>query len=102
MDFVDETALDALISEINFADRPPEGVPAGRITVLNDRSAGKVEVAVRFGSEENLPKGAEAFGAMSSPNAGTLCAASPLMMNTEVVLERQARSRSLRVRLAFV
>jgi hypothetical protein len=36
--------LDALLNEINSADGP-EGVPAKRLTVLADRSAGKVVAA---------------------------------------------------------
>jgi hypothetical protein len=84
----DEAALDALLNEINSADGPPEGVPATRITVLADRSAGKVLVAVRFGSEEDLRKGAEAFEAMSPPDAGSMRRVS--VDSYEVVLERQA------------
>jgi hypothetical protein len=63
-------------------------VPATRITVLADRSAGKVLVAVRFGSEEDLRKGAEAFEAMSPPDAGSMRRVS--VDSYEVVLERQA------------
>jgi hypothetical protein len=84
----DEAALEALLSEINSHDGPPEGVPAKRITVLADRSAGKVVVAVRFGSEEDLRKGAEAFEAMSPPDAGSMRRVS--VDSYEVVLERQA------------
>jgi hypothetical protein len=84
----DDAALDALLSEINSADGPPEGVPAKRITVLADRSAGKVVVAVRFGSEEDLRKGAEALEAMSPPAAGSMRRVSVDVY--EVVLERQA------------
>lgn len=84
----DDVALEALLSEINAADGPPEGVPAKRITVLADRSAGKVVVAVRFGSEENLRKGAEAFEAMSPPAVGNIRRVS--VDTYEVVLERQA------------
>ena len=84
----DDAALEALLSEINASDGPPEGVPAKRITVLADRSAGKVVVAVRFGSEEDLRKGAEVFEAMSPPAAGTMRRVS--VDAYEVVLERQA------------
>lgn len=55
----DDAALDALLDRINADDGAPEGVPATRITVLADRAAGKVVIAVRFGSEEDLRKGAE-------------------------------------------
>ena len=84
----DDAALDALLGEINAADGPPEGVPAKRITVLADRSAGKVVVAVRFGSEEDLRRGAEAFEAMSPPDAGSMRRVS--VDSYEVVLELQA------------
>jgi hypothetical protein len=84
----DDVALDALLKEINSAGGPPPGVPATRITVLADRSAGKVLVAVRFGSEEDLRKGAEAFEAMSPPDAGSMRRVS--VDSYEVVLERQA------------
>lgn len=83
----DDAALDALLGEISSADGPPDGVPAKRITVLADRSAGKVLVAVRFGSEEDLRKGAEAFEAMSPPDAGKIRRVS--VDSYEVVFERQ-------------
>ncbi len=83
----DDVALEALLNEINSAGGPPPGVPATRITVLADRSAGKVLVAVRFGSEEDLRKGAEAFEAMSPPDAGSMRRVS--VDSYEVVLERQ-------------
>jgi|GEM_PF-3704150 predicted NUDIX family NTP pyrophosphohydrolase len=84
----DDAALDALLNEINSADGLPEGVPAKRITVLADRTAGKVVVAVRFNSEEDLRKGSEAFEAMSPPDAGSMRRVS--VDSYEVVLERQA------------
>ena len=84
----DDAALGALLNEINSADGPPEGVPAKRITVLADRTAGKVVVAVRFGSEEDLRKGAEVFEAMSPPDAGSMRRVS--VDSYEVVLERDA------------
>lgn len=84
----DDAALEALLGEINAADGPPEGVPAKRITVLADRSAGKVVVAVRFGSEEDLRRGAEAFEAMSPLDAGSMRRVS--VDSYEVVLELQA------------
>ncbi|MGZ8687191.1 MAG: hypothetical protein ACXWZP_02050 [Gaiellaceae bacterium] len=83
----DDAALEALLDEINASAGPPEGVPAKRITVLADRSAGKVVVAVRFGSEEDLRKGAEALEAMSPPDAGNIRRVS--VDAYEVVLERQ-------------
>ena len=83
----DEAALDALLNEINSADGPPEEIPATRTTVLANRSAGKVVVAVRFGSEEDLRTGAEALEAMSSPDSGSMRRVS--VDSYEVVLERQ-------------
>jgi hypothetical protein len=85
---VDDAALEALLAEINANDGPPEGVPAKRITVLADRSAGRVVVAVRFGSEEDLRKGAEALEAMSPPDVGSMRRVS--VDSYEVVLEQQA------------
>ena len=64
----DGAAIDAMVKEIGSADGPPEGVNASRITVLADRAGGKVLVSVRFGSEEDLRKGAEVFEAMSPPD----------------------------------
>jgi hypothetical protein len=59
-------------SKSRLSDGPPEGVPAKRITVLADRSAGKVVVAVRFDSEEDLRTGAATLEAMNPPNAGSM------------------------------
>ena len=84
----DEAALAALLNEINSAGGAPAGIPAKRITVLADRSAGKVVVAVRFGSEADLRKGAEAFEAMSPPEAGSLRRVS--VVEYEVLIDRQA------------
>ena len=83
----DDAALEALLSEINASDRPPDDIPAKRITVLADRSAGKVLVAVRFGSEEDLRKGAAALEAMSPPDVGSMRRVA--VDAYEVVLERQ-------------
>lgn len=84
----DEAALEAMLNEINSSAGAPEGVPAKRITVLADRAAGKIVVAVRFGSEEDLRKGAEVFEAMSPPDAGSIRRVS--VDSYEVVLERDA------------
>jgi hypothetical protein len=83
----DESALDALVNEINAHDGPPPNVPAKRITVLADRAAGQVVVAVRFGSEEDLRKGAAALEAMSPPDTGMRRVS---VEEFEVVLEQQA------------
>jgi hypothetical protein len=84
----DDAALEAMVAEINSSDGPPEGLPAKRITVLADRAAGKVVVAVRFGSEEDLRKGAETLEGMSPPDAGSIRRVSVDVY--EVVLEREA------------
>src|SRR5437867_1844464 len=47
----DQAALDALLAELNSTGGPPEDVPATRITVLANRSAGKVLIGTRFASE---------------------------------------------------
>ena len=83
----DDAALDALVSEISSAAGPPEGVPAKRITVLADRAAGRVVVAIRFGSEEDLRVGGAALESMSPPAAGAIRRVSVETM--EVVLERE-------------
>jgi hypothetical protein len=84
----DDAALDAMLSEINSAQAPPEGVKATRVTVLADRSGGRAIVSVRFGSEEDLRKGAEVFEAMSPPDAGNIRRVSVDVY--EVVLDRQS------------
>lgn len=84
----DDEALEALLGVIDADDGPPEDVPATRITVLTDRSAGKVVVAVRFDSEEALRKGAAALEAMSPPDVGSMRRVS--VDSYEVVLEREA------------
>ena len=84
----DEAALDALLGEIGASGAPPEGIPATRITVLADRSAGRVVVAVRFASEEDLRTGSAALEAMDPPAGGTIRRVS--VEEYEVVLERQA------------
>jgi hypothetical protein len=84
----DDAALEALVAQINSGDAPPEGLPAKRITILADRAAGKVVVALRFGSEEDLRKGAETLESMSPPDAGSIRRVSVDVY--EVVLEREA------------
>ena len=84
----DEAALDAMVSEINSHSGPPEGVPGKAITVLADRSAGKVRIVVRFGSEEDLRKGSAVLDGMSPPSDTALRRVS--VESYEVVLDRQA------------
>jgi len=84
----DSAALDALVNEIKSAGRAPEGVPAKRITVLADRAAGKVVVAIRFGSEEDLRTGAATLEGMSPPSDANMRRVS--VDAYEVVLEMEA------------
>lgn len=83
----DEAALEALLGRIR-SEGMPEGVPARRVTVLSDRAAGKVVVAVRFGSEEDLRTGSAALDAMNPPDVGSRRRVS--VETYEVVLEREA------------
>ncbi len=83
---MDDAALDALVSRIGSNDARTDGVPAKRITILADRSAGKVVVAIRFGSEDDLRSGAEALEAMSPPDVGSRSRVS--VDSYEVVFER--------------
>jgi hypothetical protein len=85
---VDEAGLDAMVSGISAESGPPEGVPGKAITVLADRSAGKVRIAVRFGSEEDLRTGSAALDAMSPPPGANVRRVS--VEEFEVVLEREA------------
>jgi hypothetical protein len=83
----DEEALNALVSEINSSDGPPPDVPATRIAVLADRAAGKVVVAIRFASEEDLRKGSETLEGMSPSGGGNIRRTAVDIY--EVALERQ-------------
>ena len=83
----DDAALEALLERIRGTGMP-EGVPATRVTVLADRSAGKVIVAIRFDSEEDLRKGSATLDAMSPPEVGSRRRIS--VEAYEVVLEQHA------------
>jgi hypothetical protein len=83
----DDAALDALLGRIRGTDMP-DGVPAKRVTVLADRSSGKVIVAMRFDSEEDLRTGSATLDAMSPPEVGTRRRVS--VESFEVVLEQEA------------
>ena len=50
----------------------PKACPPKRITVLVDRSAGKLVVSTRFGSEDDLKKGAETLEGMSPPESSNI------------------------------
>ena len=82
-----DAALDALVKEIESSEGPPEGVPAKRVTVLADRAAGKIVIAVRFGSEADLRTGAAALEAMDPPDSSIRRLS---VDEYEVVIERQA------------
>ena len=84
----DDAAIDALVAQINAEDGAPEGVPAKRITVLADRSAGRLIVALRFDSENDLAQASEVLEAMSPPESQNISRTSVDVY--EVVLERQA------------
>jgi hypothetical protein len=84
----DEASMDAILKQISASDGPPPGVPAKRITVFTDRAAGKLVVAVRFGSKEELETGAAVFEAMSPPDDGSIRRVSVDVY--EVALERDA------------
>ena len=84
----DGAALDELVSQINSHDGPPPGVPATRIVVLSDRAAGKIVVATRFASEDDLRTGSAALDAMSPPTDSNIRRVS--VEQYEVVLDKQA------------
>jgi len=84
----DESATEGLLNQIRSSDGPPPGVPATRITVLADRTAGRVIVAVRFGSEEDLRAGAAVLEAMSPAVEGAIRRVSVDVY--EVLFEEQA------------
>jgi hypothetical protein len=83
----DEAALEGFVKMINEQSDPPEGMPVSRITVLADRSAGKVRVGMRFGSEEDLRTGSATLDAMSPPADSNMRRVS--VEAFEIVLERQ-------------
>jgi len=84
----DGAAIDALVAEINAAGGPPEDIPATRIIVLADRANGKMVVATRFASEEDMRKGGAVLEAMNPPDVGNVRRVS--VDHYEVALERQA------------
>lgn len=83
----DDAALEALLDRMRNTGMP-EDVPAKRVTVLADRTAGKVVVAIRFDSEEDLRKGSATLDAMSPPEVGTRRRVS--VEAYEVMLEQDA------------
>ncbi len=67
---MDDTALEALVKQINETDGQPEGMNASRLIVLTDRSTGKVMVGTRFPSEEDMRAGSAILDGMSPPDEG--------------------------------
>jgi hypothetical protein len=84
---MDEAALDALIDRIGNEESAPDGVAAKRITMLADRAAGRVVVAMRFDSEDDLRAGSAVLDGMEPPVAGDRRRVS--VDAYEVVLERE-------------
>ena len=84
---MDEAALEALIERIGAEERPPDGVAAKRITMLADRTAGRLVVAMRFDSEDDLRAGSAVLDGMEPPVAGNRQRVS--VDAYEVVLERE-------------
>jgi hypothetical protein len=78
--------IDALVQQISEADGPPPGVDSARITVLGDRAAGRLAVAIRFPSEEALRAGAAVLEGMDPPAGLTRESVEEL----EVFFERSA------------
>ena len=83
----DDEAIDALVGEIERAGGAPDGVNASRITVLADRGAGTLVVAIRFRSEADLRAGSAVLEAMSPSGPGTIRRTS--VSEYEVLLERE-------------
>jgi hypothetical protein len=84
---VDDAALDAIITQINSTDAPPEGVPGTRITVLADRAGGKVAISVRFASEQDMAKGSAVLDSMDPPENASMRRLS--VDKFEVVIDKQ-------------
>ncbi len=84
---VDDAALDAIIAQINSTDAPPEGVPGTRITMLADRTGGKVAISVRFASEQDMAKGSAVLDAMDPPENTSMRRTS--VDKFEVVIDKQ-------------
>ena len=81
----DDAAIDAVVSEISSTDAPAD-IPATRIIVLGDRANGRMVIATRFASEEDLRQGSAALEAMSPPDVGNIRRVS--VDQYEVLLER--------------
>jgi hypothetical protein len=78
--------IDALVEQVEQSEGPPPGVDSSRITLLGDRSAGRLAVAIRFPSEEALRAGAAVLEGMNPPEGVVRESVEEL----EVFLERTA------------
>ena len=76
--------IDALVQQVSEAEGPPPGVDSSRITILGDRAAGRLAVAIRFASEEAMQAGGAVLEAMDPPPGLTRESVEEL----EVFLER--------------
>ena len=81
-------AIKGSLEELRREMRPARGHSCQADLVAADRSAGKVVVAIRFDSEEDLRKGSATLDAMSPPEVGTIRRVS--VDAYEVVLEQEA------------
>ncbi len=77
--------IDALVEQVEQSEGPP-GVDSSRVTLLGDRSAGRLAVAIRFPSEEALRAGAAVLEGMNPPEGVVRESVEEL----EVFLERSA------------
>jgi hypothetical protein len=68
----DADALDSSSARIreDAESGPPEGVPAKRLMILNDREGGRSMIITLFETEEDYRQGDEALNAMSPPGDG--------------------------------
>ena len=81
----DDAAMAAVAGEISSMDAP-EDLPATRIIVLGDRANGRMVIATRFASEEDLRQGSAMLEAMSPPDVGNIRRVS--VEQYEVLVER--------------
>ena len=84
----DESALNAIVSEIDSSEGPPPGIPAKSIMVGYDHENNHIRMVVRFDSEENLRIGSETLDGMSPPDDSGMRRIG--VEKLEILLERQA------------
>jgi hypothetical protein len=78
--------IDALVKEVSESEGPPPGIDATRITILGDRAAGRLAVAIRFATREAMQAGAAVLQGMDPPEGVVRESVEEL----EVFLERTA------------